>query len=103
MNSRHEEPMTEQKPLDDLQRKLAELIKESCNLVDPIPDDLSPDAPLIGPESPMGLDILDAVEIVVMVQRNFGIRIESEESSRQVLVSLQTLSDFIRRQNPQAS
>ena len=40
------------------------MIIEVCNIIDPVPEDLSPDDPLIGSESPLGLDSLDAVELV---------------------------------------
>ncbi len=53
-------------------------------------------APLIGPESVLGLDSLDAMEIVVMIQTEYGVRIGSEETSREILVSLATLAEYIR-------
>lgn len=52
---------------------------------------------LAGPESPLGIDSLDAVEIVVMVQNRYGVRIESMESSRLVLENFASLLDFIRK------
>lgn len=82
---------------DDLEQELTEMLIEACRVADPIPTDISPDAPLIGPDSPFDLDSLDAVEIVVAVQRKYNVRIESTESSRQVLQSLRTLADYIRR------
>jgi acyl carrier protein len=53
---------------------------------------------LIGPESPLGIDSLDAVEIVFTVQNRYLVRIDSEETSRKVMASLATLADFVRRQ-----
>lgn len=82
---------------DNLEQELIEMLIEACRVADPITTDISPDAPLIGPDSPFDLDSLDAVEIVVAVQRKYGVRIESQESSRQVLESLKTLADYIRR------
>ena len=82
---------------DNLEQELIEMLIETCRVAGPIPTDLSLDAPLIGPDSPFGLDSLDAVEVVVAVQRTFKVRIESTESSRQVLQSLRTLADYIRR------
>ncbi len=82
---------------DNLEQELIEMLIETCRVAGPIPTDLSLDAPLIGPDSPFGLDSLDAVEVVVAVQRTFNVRIESTESSRQVLQSLRTLADYIRR------
>ncbi len=86
--------------LDSLEQELAQMVIEACNVAGPIPAVLSPDAPLIGPDSPFGLDSLDAVEVVVTVQRKYKVRIDGQETSRQVLQSLRTLADFIRRQQP---
>ena len=82
--------------LDALERELNDLIMETCRVTDRPPEEPSPDAPLIGPDSAFGLDSLDAVELVVAVQRKYKVRIDAQESSRQVLKSLRTLAAFIR-------
>ncbi len=79
-----------------LEQQLKKLIIESCGIPD-ASEDFSSDAPLIGPESPLGLDSLDAVEIVVAVQKAFDVRIGGEESSREVLQSIKTLAEFLAR------
>ena len=83
---------------DNLEHELAELIIEFCNVEDVAADEVPHDVPLIGPDSPFFLDSLDAVEIVVAVQKRYGARIEAQESSRQVLASLTALADFVRRE-----
>lgn len=82
---------------DGLEQELHDLIVKICNVSVPIPDALLPDAPLIGPDSPLGLDSLDAVEVVVSVQKEYGVYIDAQETGRKVLESLRTLADFIRR------
>jgi acyl carrier protein len=87
--------------LDELELELADMIVKSCRVAESMPFDpagISPDAPLIGPDSPFGLDSLDAVEVVVAVQRKYNIRINAQETSRRVLQSLRTLAEFIRSQ-----
>jgi acyl carrier protein len=74
------------------------MIVKACNIIDPVPDDLSPNDPLIGPESALGLDSLDAVEIVVAVEKKYHIRIGSQETSRKIFRSLKTLANYIRKQ-----
>ena len=69
-----------------------------CRVMEPVPDSVSYDAPLIGPDSPFGLDSLDAVEVVVAIQKAYAVRIGSQDASRQSLTSLRTLADCIRRQ-----
>jgi len=83
---------------DGLERELAELIIEFCNIEDVAAEDVPLDVPLIGPDSPFCLDSLDAVEIVVAIQKRYGARIEAQESSRQVLGSLTALAEFVRRE-----
>ncbi|MBW1671517.1 MAG: acyl carrier protein [Deltaproteobacteria bacterium] len=84
---------------DGLEQELHDLIVKICNVSAPIPDALLPDAPLIGPDSSLGLDSLDAVEIVVAVQKEYGVHIDAQETGRKVLESLRTLADFIRKQS----
>jgi acyl carrier protein len=83
--------------LDPLEQELSDMLVEVCRILEPLPADLSADAPLIGPDSPFHLDSLDAVEIVVAVQRKYNVRIENQESSRMVLRSLKSLADHIRK------
>ena len=82
--------------MDELEKELVEMICEVCKIKGPIPDDIPPEAPLIGPESPLDIDSLDAVEIVFTVQNRYKVRIDSEETSRKVLASLRSLADFVR-------
>ena len=82
--------------MDPLQRELLELICTTCNLHDVNLDQIGPDAPLIGPDSPLGTDSLDALEIAVTVQKKYGVRMDSENTSRVVLESVAHLADYIR-------
>ncbi|MCK5913966.1 MAG: acyl carrier protein [Desulfuromusa sp.] len=81
-----------------LEYELVELIIDFCNVEDVSPEDVPYETPLIGPDSPFGLDSLDAVEVVVAVQKTYGVRIGGEKTSREVLQSLTALADFIRRE-----
>lgn len=78
-----------------LETELQELIIDACNVPD-APEEVDSEAPLIGPDSPLGLDSLDAVEVVVAVQKKYDVRIGGQDTSREVLRSLRTLADFIR-------
>ena len=83
---------------NDLELELARLIIDFCNVDDTNAEDVPHNVPLIGPDSPFGLDSLDAVEIVVAVQKAYGARIGTDESSREALASLAALADFVRRE-----
>ena len=84
--------------MDTLEQELRTLIGEACDLDAARMADLQLDDPLVGPAGPLGLDSLDALEIVTAVQRKYGIRIDDRNTSIQVLQSLRTLVDFIQAQ-----
>ncbi len=79
-----------------LEKELLDTIVDICDIREKIPEHLSFEAPLIGPDSILGLDSLDAVEIVVMIQDKYGIRLQGQDQGRQILSSLRSLADFIR-------
>ncbi len=83
----------------DLKADLKLLIIEKCNFEDFLPEYLSDDDYLFGPESPLGLDSLDAIEVVVAVQKKYGVRIGGQETARKVLASIQTLADYVRKES----
>jgi acyl carrier protein len=83
---------------EGLRKELVQLIVKVCRVMDPVPDDFSFDDPIIGPESVLGLDSLDAVEIVVAIEKTYHIRIGAQATGRKVFRSINILSDYIRRQ-----
>lgn len=87
--------------MDSLERELLVLICRTCNLQDEDMARIEPNDPLIGPDSPLGIDSLDALEIAVTVQQEYGVRLNSEQTSRVVLQTLATLADHVRSQRQQ--
>ncbi|PLX76808.1 MAG: acyl carrier protein [Desulfuromonas sp.] len=85
---------------DNLERELIDLVIDFCNVDDVDPEEIAYDLPLIGPDSPFDLDSLDAVEIVVAVQKTYGVRIANDNTSREVLQSLTALANYIRDNRP---
>jgi len=84
--------------MDQLEQELVDMIVEACDVPEPLPADFGPQSILIGPESPLGLDSLDAVEIIVTVQMRYGIRIDAEKIGRTILQTVGSLADFIRKE-----
>ena len=79
---------------DPLKAKLKVLIVETLRLEDIAPADIPDDEPLIG--GGLSLDSIDALELVVKLEKEFGIKISSSEESRAALASVTALADYIR-------
>ena len=77
----------------DLKRKLKEMLIERLKFEDMTPDDIDDDAPLFA--GGLGLDSIDALEIVVMLESEFGIKVKNENAARDYFVSISTLADFV--------
>jgi len=79
--------------LIEIKKELKYKLVESLSL-DLNPDsDISDDEVLFG--TGLGLDSLDAVEIVVLLQRNYGIEIKDSSKAREIFFSLDTLAKYI--------
>jgi acyl carrier protein len=79
---------------DPLNARLKLLIVETLHLEDIAPEDIPDDEPLIG--GGLSLDSVDALELVVRLEREFGLKIASSEESRRALASVSSLAAFIR-------
>ena len=84
----------------DLRRKLKELLIERLKFEDMTPDDIPDDEPLFG--GGLGLDSIDALEIVVMLESEFGIKVKNEGSARDSFKSIATLADFVESRSAAA-
>jgi len=69
------------------------MIVETLLLEDIQPDEIGDDAPLFG--EGLGLDSIDALELVVAIEKQFDVIIEDEEVGRQAFASISALADFI--------
>ncbi len=81
--------------MNDLRRKLKELLIERLKFEDMTPDDIADDEPLFA--GGLGLDSIDALEIVVMLESEFGIRVKNETSARDNFRTVAALADFVEQ------
>jgi acyl carrier protein len=79
--------------MNDLRHKLKELLIERLKFEDMTPDDISDEEPLFA--GGLGLDSIDALEIVVMLETEFGIKVKNESSARNHFRSVASLADFV--------
>jgi len=78
----------------EIESTLKSAIVDGLRLEGVKPEDIDGNAPLFGDEG-LRLDSLDAVELVVIVEKHFGVAIKDAEEARNAFVSISGLADFI--------
>ena len=79
--------------MDELIEELKASIIEALNLEDLTPADIDADAPLFG--EGLGLDSIDALELIVLIERNYGIRLKDAAAGRQVFQSVRVMAEYV--------
>ncbi len=80
---------------ESLKLRLKTMIFTECDIEDLVPEDLDDDILLFSDESPLGLDSLDALQISMGLQNQFGTRIVDSKEFRRHVTSINALADFI--------
>jgi len=79
----------------ELKKKLVETI----NLPDVNPDLIDINAPLVGGE--LGIDSIDILELVVMIEQDYGVKIDSKEVGKKVFANFKSLAEYIAEHRTQ--
>ncbi len=81
--------------MDELIEKLKAQLIDALNLEEITPEDIDPEAPLFG-EDGLGLDSIDALEIILLLDKDYGIKLKNPAEGKQVFYSVMTMADWIR-------
>lgn len=81
--------------LQQLEAELSSLIVRVANLSHMQPSDIDPSASLL--RDGLGLDSIDILELVVNLEKNYGMKLHNDEESRNALSSLRNLATFTQR------
>jgi acyl carrier protein len=87
--------------MEDLKTQLKQQIIEALNLEGMTPDQIDSAAPLFG--EGLGLDSIDALELIVLLEKNYQIRIEDPKDGRKVFHSIDTMAAYITEHKQAAS
>ena len=79
--------------MEELINKLKQEVIEQLNLEDVSANDLNPDSPLFG--EGLGLDSIDALELIVLLEKNYGIKIEDPKDGKKIFYSIRTMAEYI--------
>lgn len=77
--------------IDTLRKQIVATLK----LSDVKPEDIDPDAPLIG--AGLGLDSIDSLELLVLLEKEYGVTVPDVNVGRQVFASVRSLASYIEQ------
>jgi len=86
-----------EKLIKDLQIKIVQVL----NLIDVQPDDIKADDQLVGGD--LGIDSIDVLEMVIMIEKDYGVKIDNRELGVKVFATLRTLAEYIHEKSPELS
>lgn len=69
---------------------------EALNLNGMTPEDIADDAPLFG-DGGLGLDSIDVLELIVLLEKNYGIKLNSPAQGKEVFRSMAVMADYVAR------
>ena len=79
--------------MEELIQQLKEQIIEVLNLEDVTPEDIDNDAPLFG--EGLGLDSIDALELIVMMEKEYGIKLKNPAEGKEIFKSINVMAQYI--------
>jgi len=80
--------------MEELIEQLKAQIIEQLNLEDVEPEDIDPEESLFG--EGLGLDSIDALELIVLLEKEYGIKIENPKEGQKIFFSVQSMAEYIQ-------
>ena len=80
--------------MDELIYTLKQQIIEALNLEDMKPEDIDENASLFG--EGLGLDSIDALELIVLMEKNYGIKLQSADQGKEIFKSVRVMAEYIK-------
>lgn len=80
--------------MEELILQLKEQIIDALNLEEMTPTDIDASAPLFG-EGGLGLDSIDALEIIVLLEKNYGIRLANAAEGKSIFTSIENIAKYV--------
>ena len=80
--------------MEALVEKLKTQLIDALNLAEISPEDIDTEAPLFGDEG-LGLDSIDALEIILLLDKEYGIKLKNPAEGKSVFYSVRTMADYI--------
>lgn len=81
--------------MENLISELKQRIIEALNLEEVKPEDIATDDPLFG--SGLGLDSIDALELIVMMEKHYGIKLNDASEGKTIFQTLGTMAEYIAK------
>ena len=78
----------------ELQEELKHKIIEALNLEEVTPEEIDSDASLFGDEG-LGLDSIDALELIVLLEKNYGIKVKEPKEGKHIFKSVKVMADYV--------
>lgn len=78
-----------------LKKEIKEVILLALNIKNIKPGDIQDNVPLFARDNILGLDSIDAIELIMAIQKHFKVRIADQNQARHILESINTIADFL--------
>jgi acyl carrier protein len=85
-------------PSKELKFEIKELILTTLDIKDVRIEDIDEEKPLFGSDNPLTLDSVDGLEIIMALQRKYGVRIGDQNLARSIIRSVNSIAEFLTRE-----